>query len=112
MIIPCEVVIKYFIPAIRANTAKTLASKYNFSQLEIASKLGITQAAVSKYLNGKYSSEIKRLENKKFLKKLSLNLAYSIARQKKAKIEFAKEFCKICKLSIRKNFRCEASQVR
>jgi predicted transcriptional regulator len=109
MLIPCEVAIKYFIPATRASIAKILANKYNFSQLEIALKLGITQAAVSKYLNGKYSNEIKRLENKKFLKSLSLNLANSIAKQKEAKIEFTKEVCRFCKI-FGKKFKCEISQ--
>jgi len=50
------------VPAIRASLSVALAKKYKMSECEIAEALGITQAAVSKYLSGKYSSKIKRLQ--------------------------------------------------
>jgi predicted transcriptional regulator len=109
MLIPCEVAVKYFIPATRASIAKILVNKYNFSQPEIALKLGITQAAVSKYLNGKYSNKIKKLESMKFVRKISFDLANSIAEKKEAKIEFTKELCKYCKI-FGKKFKCEISK--
>jgi predicted transcriptional regulator len=102
MLIPCEAAIKYFIPATRASIAKVLAKEHNFSQIQIAFLLRITQAAVSKYLSGKYGKKIKKLENTKFVKSISFALANSIVEKKEAKIEFTeeltKELCKYCKI--------------
>jgi predicted transcriptional regulator len=109
MLIPCEIAIKYFLPATRASIAKVLARDYKFSQNQIAFSLGITQAAVSKYLSGKYSNKIKKLEGMKFVRKISFDLANSIAEKKEAKIEFTRELCKYCKIFGRK-FKCEISK--
>lgn len=46
---PCEIVIKEILPKIRAGVAQQLREE-NMSQSEIGHNLGITQAAVSKYL--------------------------------------------------------------
>ncbi|MCL5092880.1 MAG: hypothetical protein M1128_00205 [Candidatus Marsarchaeota archaeon] len=58
----CENVIKLAIPAIRAAIAEQLISNYGFTQFEIARYLGITQSAVSKYVNNRYSSNINSLK--------------------------------------------------
>lgn len=47
---PCEIVQRDFLPSIRTLLAQSL-QKRGLSQVEIASKLDVTQAAVSKYLN-------------------------------------------------------------
>ncbi|MDE1869253.1 MAG: helix-turn-helix domain-containing protein [Candidatus Micrarchaeota archaeon] len=49
------------IPAARAAISKILA-KGGMPQIEIAKMLGITQAAISKYLSGDYSKRVKELE--------------------------------------------------
>lgn len=59
----CENVIKLAIPAIRAAIAEQLTSNYAFTQFEIAQHLGITQSAVSKYVNNRYSKKIDSLKN-------------------------------------------------
>lgn len=50
---PCEHVVRHVLPAVRALIAKHLVENYGLSQVEAARKLGITQAAVSFYLNSK-----------------------------------------------------------
>ena len=47
---PCELVTRDFLPSVRARTAIALRNK-GLSQSEIARKMDITQAAVSKYLS-------------------------------------------------------------
>ncbi len=49
---PCEVIVWYVIPTIRAELAKELV-KMGMSQKEIAERLGITQSAVSQYIKDK-----------------------------------------------------------
>lgn len=97
MLLPCEVAIKYFIPAVRSSVTKELSKKYNLTQVDIASKLGITQAAVSKYLAEDYSNKIKNLEKEKFIKAISESVADSIIKNKIATIKFSEDLCKCCK---------------
>ena len=59
----CDEVFKLTIPAVRIATAKSLARKYAMSQSEIAKRLGIAQPAVSKYLSGKYTKNVRKLES-------------------------------------------------
>jgi uncharacterized protein len=49
---PCEVIVWYVIPTIRAELAKELV-KMGMSQKEISMRLGITQSAVSQYIKDK-----------------------------------------------------------
>lgn len=50
MSVPCEAVVKSVAPALRAMVAKRLLDKYSLKQKETARLLGITQAAISKYV--------------------------------------------------------------
>lgn len=61
MVSECDSRVRVAIPAIRIAVAKLLKSKYNMGQQEIARRMGITQASVNKYLNGRYSARIKRI---------------------------------------------------
>jgi len=58
----CDEIFKLTIPAARAAVAKALNKKYEMSQQQIARSLGVAQAAISKYLSGRYSSKIKMVE--------------------------------------------------
>lgn len=64
----CSDLIKLSIPAIRYALAKSLSQKYGMDQSHIALSLGITQAAVNKYLSGKCSGSILKLGNVVFAK--------------------------------------------
>ena len=59
MVSECDRFIKTAIPAIRIAVAELLSTKYKMGQAEIAKRMGVTQAAVNKYLNGRYSDRIK-----------------------------------------------------
>ena len=93
----CEVVVKQLVPAVRVRVAKELYEKHDFNQQEIASKLGITQAAVSKYLTGKYTQEIKKLETSEIVRKISEEMVKTILDKNFRKHEFQKIICKYCK---------------
>ena len=53
-----EVAVKEITPAVRLLIARELKAKYNMREKDIAKRLNIAQAAVSKYLSGKYSKRI------------------------------------------------------
>ncbi len=57
MIYPQEIEVWYLLPAIRRELSKFLVND-GLTQREIASKLGITEAAVSQYLKEKRGNEV------------------------------------------------------
>lgn len=57
----CITIINIMLPAVRASVAEKL-NQLGYSQNTIAEKLGIAQAAVSKYRNRKYSIEVGRVK--------------------------------------------------
>jgi predicted transcriptional regulator len=58
----CDEAFRLTIPAIRIAIAKAMAAQ-KISQAEIAKRLGVAQPAVSKYLSGKYSADVRAVEN-------------------------------------------------
>lgn len=97
MLIPCETMIKQLLPAIRAGVTKELSKRHGLRQVEIASKLGVTQATVSNYLSGNYAKSIKEVENKKAVKENSRKIADLIAKGKTDKKEIVRAVCDSCK---------------
>ena len=58
-LMPQEVEVWYLIPALRREVAKILISKYNLSQKKVAETIGVTESAISQYLNSKRGEELK-----------------------------------------------------
>lgn len=56
---PQELEVWYLIPALRRELAKIFIKEYGLKQKDAAECLGITEAAISQYLNSKRGSEIK-----------------------------------------------------
>ncbi|MEK6898184.1 MAG: transcriptional regulator [Nanoarchaeota archaeon] len=58
-IMPQELEVWYLIPALRKEIAKIFIEDYNLNQKRVAEILGITEAAISQYLNSKRGNELK-----------------------------------------------------
>ncbi|MBS7645836.1 MAG: helix-turn-helix domain-containing protein [Candidatus Bathyarchaeia archaeon] len=77
----CEKIARYYLPAIRSIIAKRLMERYNLSQIQIAEKLGTTQAAVSQYLSSKRGAKTMReIEENPVLEKAVNEAVERIAR--------------------------------
>jgi hypothetical protein len=106
LIIPCEIVVKSVVPAVKALVVKELVEKYNLRQEEVAKLLGISQSAVSKYtrnvrgyvINVEGVDEVKPTLQK--IIQLVLNGEYSV-------VEFLRLFCNMCNLIREKGFMCD-----
>lgn len=95
----CETVTRRVLPLYRSFVAKELLSKYNFTQVNVAKKLGTTQAAISQYLNSKRGRkeisdpiayvDLVKLESEKIAKLLATT---DIGSE-----EFKDSFCDLCK---------------
>jgi len=94
----CEVVAKYIMPIFRALVAKELREKYGFSQNEIAAKLGITQAAVSHYINSKRGNRmLAEIQQIKGVGQAVDEVSASIAKENDYD-SMLLAFCKLCRI--------------
>ena len=55
---PQEIEVWYIIPALRREIAKSMIHDHNLNQKQIAELMGLTEAAVSQYINSKRAKEV------------------------------------------------------
>ena len=58
-VLPQEIQVWYVLPALRREIARILIKSHGFTQKQVASVLGITEGAVSQYLNSKRGASVK-----------------------------------------------------
>jgi predicted transcriptional regulator len=88
---PCELIVWYVIPTIRAELSKELV-KMGMSQKDVSERLGITQSAVSQYIKDKRGKGIPlNKETRKGIK----NLAKEIMNEKSPN-DVIPGICMIC----------------
>jgi len=75
---PCEEIVQKYLPAMRASIAKKLYKK-GLTQERIARELGLTQAAVSKYVSNSYNKEIRKVEDHPVLEKACEEIAERVS---------------------------------
>jgi len=92
---PCEVIVRYYLPAMRYRIAKELMENYGWTQVEVSSSLMITQAAVSKYMGGKLDEKSKNFSSMKEVKDAARRIARELAEEKK-RSDSAVELCRVC----------------
>ncbi len=96
MSVLCEVMARQIIPAVRVSVTKQLYNKHDLNQEEIATALGISQAAVSKYLSSRYTRDIRKLERDRTVKRISDEVVGHILRKKFNRSSFETIVCKFC----------------
>ena len=94
MIIPCEVAAKSVIPALRAMVARELIEDYGMKQELVAQRLGVTQAAVSKYQH-QVRGEAIDLERAPEVKRISGDIASTLVGDP-SPIDVSRKFCQAC----------------
>ncbi|MBS7609637.1 hypothetical protein KEJ19_03575 [Candidatus Bathyarchaeota archaeon] len=94
---PCEVILRYVLPAYRALIAKALIEKYSFSQVDAAKSLGTTQAAISYYLHSKRGHKfVKELEEIPSIRSSVDKLVVEINEGKVSPRNATTFFCELC----------------
>jgi len=94
LIIPCEVASKSVIPALRAMVARELIDQYGMKQEQVALRLGITQAAVSKYQH-QVRGEAIELERASEVKAISRDIA-SMLSENPNPLAVSQKLCQAC----------------
>lgn len=88
---PCEIIVKMYLPRLRRLVAQELIERYKLTQEEAAQTLGLTQAAISKYV-----SDTKFRENDASFEDIAKNLARSIVLSNISAKDVVLELCKSC----------------
>jgi len=94
LIIPCEVASKSVVPALRAMVARQLIEQYGMKQEQVATRLGVTQAAVSKYRH-QVRGEAIQLESAPEVQTMSKDIA-SMLSQNPDPIAVSQKLCQAC----------------
>ncbi len=104
VLLPCENAVKQFLPVMRIGIARELNDKYDVDQTTISKKLGVTQAAVSKYLSGQgRTKEVRELLKNPVLDAQSKKIAREIAENKIAQIQLQSMLCEVCESFLTQN---------
>lgn len=96
---PCETTARHLLPIFRALIAKELIEKYNFTQVEVAERLGITQAAVSQYIQSKrgYRGINRFEESMEIIRSVTREVARGIAEGSMDSKDVTTGLCNLCK---------------
>jgi predicted transcriptional regulator len=94
LIIPCEVASKSVIPALRAMVARELIDGYGLKQEQVADRLGVTQAAVSKYRH-QIRGEAVELEKSPEVQAMSKEIA-SVLSKDASPLVISQRFAQAC----------------
>ena len=94
----CENEGKHLVSIFRSLVAKELLSKYNLTQVEVAKKIGATQATVSNYLRSKRAKVTNSQCNDDLSKiqKLANTVAQHLAKGETNWEQVSLEFCRAC----------------
>ncbi|MDV3278518.1 MAG: helix-turn-helix domain-containing protein [Nitrososphaerales archaeon] len=95
MINPYEIVSKSALPALRAMVAKRLREKYDLTQQQVASRLGVTQASVSNYAR-KARGVMVNLETDPMVSKAADKIAATLSGEKPNQMEALRIMTEVC----------------
>ncbi len=105
MSVPCEAVVKSVAPALRAVLAKKLLEEHGLRQKEAAKLLGITQAAISKYIR-KVRGRALDLENIPEIQILTAKIANRLVSKEISRSQLVQALCEACNLVRKKGLVC------
>lgn len=98
LITPCELAVRDILPAVRALIVIKLRER-GYKQKEIASLLGLTQPAVSYYLNKRRAKKIILLQkNERVMNEIN-EFVEKLLNGSLDQSEISKEFCYMCNLT-------------
>ncbi|RLI09618.1 transcriptional regulator [Candidatus Bathyarchaeota archaeon] len=96
MTLPCEIIVRRVLPALRALIARELVEKHGLAQSKVASLLGVTQASVSHYLSAKRGKLVGLRIDVDELRAVAKEVADGVAGGTMGPEEVSKAMCQLC----------------
>ena len=109
LILPCEVGVKTVLPAVKAVMARSIVEKHGLNEKQTAELLGLSQSAVSRYVN-KERGNLLTVENATEVLALIDQMVTSLIKEPNNKTEILKLFCQTCKAIREKGLMCPHCQ--
>ena len=109
MILPCEVGVKTVLPAVKAVMARSIVEKHGLNEKQTAELLGLSQSAVSRYVN-KERGNLLAIENATEVLTLIDQMVTHLIKEPNNKTEILKLFCQTCTAIREKGLMCPFCQ--
>ena len=109
MLLPCEVGVKTILPAVKAIMARTIVEKHGLKEKETANILGLSQSAVSRYMNRGRGNLIE-IENSIEVSTLIDQMVTFLVKEPHKKREIMALFCQTCKTVREQGLMCSLCQ--
>ena len=109
MLLPCEVGVKTILPAVKAIMARTIVEKHGLKEKETANILGLSQSAVSRYINRGRGNLIE-IENSIEVSTLIDQMVTFLVKEPHKKREIMDLFCQTCKTVREQGLMCSLCQ--
>ena len=110
MILPCEVGVKTVLPAVKAIMAREIVANHGLNEQQTAELLGLSQSAVSRYVNKERGNMLRTIENSNEILTLINQMITTLIKQPNNKSEVLNLFCQTCKATREKGFMCPHCQ--
>lgn len=101
LILPCEIGVKTVLPSVKAIMAREIVTNHGFNEQQTAELLGLSQSAVSRYLNKERGNNMVDLENSTDILALINQMVGVLIKEPNNKTEVLRLFCQTC-LAVRK----------
>jgi hypothetical protein len=106
LILPCEVGVKTVLPAVKAMMAREIVANHGFNEQQTAALLGLSQSAVSRYVNKERGNMLLTIESSSEVLSLINQIIASLLKEPSNKSEVLRLFCETCKAIREKGFMC------
>ena len=110
LILPCEVGVKTILPAVKAIMAREIVANHGLNEQQTAELLGLSQSAVSRYVNKERGNMLFTIENSDEILSLINQMITSLIKEPSNKSEVLRLFCETCKAIREKGFMCPQCQ--
>jgi predicted transcriptional regulator len=110
LLLPCEVGVKTVLPAVKAIMAREIVEKHGFNEQKTAELLGLSQSAVSRYVNKERGNLLLPIENSTEILTLIDQMVTFLIKEPNNKTEVLSLFCQTCKAIRKKGLMCPPCQ--
>ena len=110
LILPCEVGVKTVLPAVKAMMAREIVANHGLNEQQTAELLGLSQSAVSRYVNKERGNILLTIQNSNEILTLINQMVTTLIKEPNNKSEVLRLFCQTCKAIREKGFMCPHCQ--
>ncbi len=110
MILPCEVGVKTVLPAVKAIMAREIVTNRGFNEQQTAELLGLSQSAVSRYVNKERGNMLLTIESSAEILTLINQMVTSLIKEPNDKAGLLTLFCQTCQAIRKAGLMCPICQ--